>query len=77
MHGSQIYTAVVFPNDKVTTGKTHDGRNAVCMIQNYTGSQVTYYAGAGWSSYDVMDFDVWKDIVENMAEGNKLKVTVK
>ena len=77
VHGSQIYTAVVFPNDKVTTGKTPDGRNAVCMIQNYTGSQVTYYAGAGWSSYDVMDFDVWKDIVENMAEGNKLKVTVK
>lgn len=56
VHGSEIYVAALFPNNNVKTGKTPDSRNLVGVIDGYKGEPITYYAGAGWSRYDVSNF---------------------
>lgn len=80
VHGSEIYVAAVFPYNNVNIGKTPDGRNAVGMISGYKGEPVTYYAGAGWSRYDVPNFEIWKALVANAAQElqhNDLTVSLK
>lgn len=80
VHGSEIYVAAVFPYNNVEMGKTPDNRNAVGMISGYKGKTVTYYAGAGWSRYDVPNFEIWKSLVENAArelQHNDLTVSLK
>ncbi len=78
VHGSSIYTAVFFPHDAVSTGLTPDGRNAVCTLGQYHGQEVTYYAGAAWSRYDVPDFTVWQHVIrhEMTAIQQPLRVTI-
>lgn len=76
VHGSEIYVAALFPYNKVRTGKTPDDRNLVGMIDGYKGSPVTYYAGAGWSRYDVPNFSIWKELVKEFLEGINQPLTV-
>ena len=64
VHGSSIYTAVFFPFNAVSTGLTPDKLNAVCTIKRYQGEEITYYAGASWSRYDVADFTAWKQTIK-------------
>ncbi len=76
VHGSEIYVAALFPNNGVRIGNTPDGKNAVGMIDNYKGEPVTYYAGAGWSRYDIADFEVWKATVAHTMENHRNALTV-
>ena len=36
----------------------------------------TYYAGAGWSRYDVPDMEVWRHLIETAMEKKALTVTI-
>ena len=74
--GSTIFTGALFPGDSVTIGRTPDGRNAVGIISGYHGQPVTYYAGAGWSNYDVPDMTTWKHIAEKFIESRGLTVVL-
>lgn len=76
VHGSQIYVAALFPYNNVKTGKTPDDRNLVGKIDGYKGEPVTYYAGAGWSRYDVPNFTIWKQLVENFMNDVKHPLSV-
>lgn len=76
VHGSEIYVAALFPYNNVTIGKTPDNKNAVGMISNYTGDHITYYAGAGWSRYDIPNFEVWKLTVKQAMDNYKHPLTV-
>lgn len=68
VHGSSIYTAVCFPFHAVATGLSPDKRNAVGTIKGYRGEEVTYYAGAAWSRYDMADFTLWKHTIKREME---------
>lgn len=74
--GSTIYVATLFPKNQVKIGKTPDGDNAVGMITGYKGQPITYYAGAGWSRYDVPDMEVWRHLIETAMEKEALTVTI-
>ena len=74
--GSTIYVAALFPDDRATIGRTPDNRNAVGIIADYHGEPVTYYAGAGWSRYDVPDMTVWRHIVETFIDSAKHRPVV-
>ena len=76
VHGSEIYVAAMFPYNQVKTGKSPDDRNLVGMIDGYKGEPVTYYAGAGWSRYDVPNFMVWKQLVATFLDELKQPLTV-
>jgi len=76
VHGSEIYVAALFPNNNVKTGKTPDSRNLVGVIDGYKGEPITYYAGAGWSRYDVSNFTVWKQLVAEFLNEIKQPLTI-
>lgn len=76
VHGSEIYVAALFPNNNVKTGKTSDSRNLVGVIDGYKGEPITYYAGAGWSRYDVSNFTVWKQLVAEFLNEIKQPLTI-
>ena len=76
VHGSEIYVAVLFPNNNVKTGRTPDDRNLVEMIEDYRGEPVTYFAGAGWSRYDVPNFTIWKQLVTDFINNVKQPLSV-
>ena len=52
----------------MTTGLSPDKRNAVGTIKGYRGEEVTYYAGAAWSRYDMADFTLWKHTIKREME---------
>lgn len=76
VHGSEIYVAALFPNNNVKTGKTPDSRNLVGVIDGYKGEPITYYAGAGWSRYDVSNFTVWTQLVAEFLNEIKQPLTI-
>jgi len=75
-HQCQIYTALLFPDAKVTI--TQMESHALGILKNYTGGRFHYFFGAAWSEFDVRSQAEWQLRIEGFMEARRhpLKITV-
>jgi hypothetical protein len=75
-HQCQIYTALLFPDAKVTI--TQMESHALGILKNYTGGRFHYFFGAAWSEFDVRSQAEWQLRIEGFMEARRhpLKFTV-
>ncbi|MBQ7414690.1 MAG: DUF4861 family protein [Prevotella sp.] len=65
-HNSQIYVAAIFPEGVDETCKLMfdqpigaNAGHALGVVRDYVGQPYTYYAGMGWSDFDVRSQEEW------------------
>ena len=75
-HQCQIYTALLFPDAKVTI--TQMESHALGILKNDTGGRFHYFFGAAWSEFDVRSQAEWQLRIEGFMEARRhpLKITV-
>lgn len=75
-HQFQIYSALLFPDTKVTIKQQEN--HALGVLKNYQGGRFHYFFGAAWSEFDVRSQDEWQCRIEGFMRARQqlLKVTV-
>ena len=61
-----VYTAVVFP-DALKTAKL-DQQHVLAVTDYQAGSELTHYAGAGWSKWGFSSPEEWTAYIDNFAQ---------
>lgn len=65
-HQCQVYTALLFPDQRVTI--TQQDNHALGICKNYTGQRFHYFFGAAWSEYDVCSQAEWQARIDGFIE---------
>jgi hypothetical protein len=76
-HQFQIYSALLFPDTKVTIKQQEN--HALGILKNYqSGQRFHYFFGAAWSEFDVRSQAEWQLRIEGFMQARQqpLKVTV-
>ena len=73
---TQVYVAVLFPDETVTTAKTQG--HAVGISSNYVeGRRFHYYFGAAWSEFDVRSQAEWQSRIDGFLLARRQPIVVK
>ena len=73
-HQFQIYTAMLFPDTKVSI--TQMENHALGILKNYRSGHFHYYFGAAWSDFDVRSQEEWQSRIEGFMKAKKQPLIV-